>query len=161
VVIAVLVGLAIQIVFLYLISSWFSTVPPNFRTMEPWQVWLLLIPCFNIIWNFFVYQRIPQSFQNYFNSQGRYDQGDCGTQVGLWYAICVICSAVPIVNYVAGPAALVLWIIFLVKLYQLKQLVLAGAAAGYLGGTGSPPPFGGPGGPFGGPGGSGSSPFGG
>jgi len=104
-------------------------VPSEYRVMEPGQVWLLLIPCFAVIWNFWVFQRVPQSFHNYFASQGRTDFGDCGGQLGLWYAICGVGSVVPCLQFVAGPAAFVLLLIFLVKILELKKQIHSGAAA--------------------------------
>ncbi len=121
--IALAVGLAIGIVICVLLYKVQSAVPPNHRKIEPAMVWLLLIPLFNLIWNFFVYRRIPDSFQSYFASVGRTDVGDCGRNIGLWYAICAACSIIPCVNYVAGPAALVLLIIFLVKMFDLKSKI--------------------------------------
>ncbi len=46
--------------------------------------------------------------------------GDCGEQIGLYCAICVVASIVPFVNYIAGPASLILGIIYLVKVLTLK-----------------------------------------
>ena len=114
------VALAVAIVLLYLIYSCYQRIPPQHRQMEPWQVWLLLIPLFNLVWNFFVYPKLAKSYQSYFAEQGRTDVGDCGEKIGLWYAICAAVCIIPCVNYVAGPAALVLWIIFLVKALTLK-----------------------------------------
>lgn len=128
IVIAFLIGLAIAVVLLYLIFSCFQRIPPQHRQMEPWQVWLLLIPLFNLVWNFFVYPKLARSYQSYFTEQGRTDLGDCGEQLGLWYAICAAAATVVgiipclgmILGPVAGIAALVLWIIFLVKALTLK-----------------------------------------
>jgi len=118
--IACLIGLAIAIVLLYLVFSCFQRIPAQHRQMEPWQVWLLLIPLFNLVWNFFVYPKLAKSYQSYFAQQGRTDVGDCGEKIGWAYAICAAICIIPCVNYIAGPAALVLWIIFLVKALTLK-----------------------------------------
>ena len=127
-VVAMLVGLAIAILLLSLVFICFTRIPARHRQMEPWQVWLLLIPLFNIVWNFFVYPRLAKSFQSYFAEQGRTDVGDCGEQIGLWYAICTALCIIPCVNYIAGPAALILWIIFLVKAMSLRGQIPVGAA---------------------------------
>ncbi len=119
-VVILLVGLAIKIVIIVLLSGCLSKIPPEHREMEPGMVWLLLIPCFDIVWNFFVFIKIPKSFQRYFAAQGRTEFGDCGEQIGLWYSICFVGCMVPYVNAVAGIALLVLLIIFLVKVLGLK-----------------------------------------
>jgi hypothetical protein len=84
------------------------------------MVWLLLIPCFRLVWNFFVYLQLADSYKAYFASVGRTDVGDCGRGIGLWYAICAACGIIPCVNYLALPAGLVLLIIYLVKATDLK-----------------------------------------
>ncbi len=122
------VGLAVGLVVYFailagicwMISNALERVPREHRKMEPGQVWLLMIPCFNIVWNFFVFQRVPDSFASYFASVGRTDAGDSGKQLGLWFAITRAVVVVPIVNYIAGPAALVLLILCLVKFQDLK-----------------------------------------
>ena len=105
----------------YFISSSLGKVPAAHRKLEPGLVWLLMIPCFPIVWNFFVFLRVPESFKSHFDAQGRTDVGDCGRSIGLAYAICVACSFIPLVNYLTGPASLVLLIICLVKFNELKN----------------------------------------
>lgn len=117
------VGLLIHAVICYLISSWLGKVPAPHRKIEPGLVWLLMIPCFPVVWNFFVFLRVPESFKSYFDAQGRTDVGDCGRTIGLAYAICFVCAFVPLVNYLAGPASLVLLIINLVKFNELKNKI--------------------------------------
>jgi hypothetical protein len=120
-----LVLLAITIAIIYLLYKALDAVPPEFREMEPSMVWLLLIPCFNLVWNFFVYTRVARSYQNYFHEHGRFNVGDCGAGIGIGYSVCVVLVSIPCVNYVTGifcgPAALVLQIIYLVKLYGYKR----------------------------------------
>lgn len=128
-VVVILISLAINVVVLYLLMTCLQALPPAYRQMEPGMVWLSLIPCFNLVWNFFVFTRIPKSYQTYFQAQGRNDVGDCGAGVGLAYAICAAVCIIPCINYIAGPAALVLLIIFLVKVLGLKKQIKFGKSA--------------------------------
>lgn len=121
--IAIGIGLAIHVVVCLLLSGCCSRIPQQFRKQEPGMVWLLMIPCFYLVWNFFVYQRLADSFKAYFDSVGRTDVGDCGKSIGLAYAICAACCIIPCVNYLAFPAALVLLIIYLVKAMDLKSRI--------------------------------------
>jgi hypothetical protein len=130
IVFGLIIGFAILALVCWLVSTPLKAIPEQYREMTPGQVWLLMIPCFPLIWNFFVYQRIPKSFQNYFAATGKTQFGDCGAQIGLWYAICAACSVVPCLNYLAGPASLVLLIIMLVKLWSLKGEVERDLAGG-------------------------------
>ena len=59
---------------------------------------------------------MPESLRNEFKDRRWHRRGeDYGEAVGKWYAICTVVSIIPFVNYVAGPAALILWILFWVK----------------------------------------------
>ena len=123
--------LAITIVICYLVYSCFQRIPGQHRQMEPWQVWLCLIPYFGLVWNFFVYPKLAKSYQSYFAEQGRTDVGDCGEKIGLWFAISAavagVAGIIPCIGIIAVlialPAALVLLIIFLVKALGLKRQI--------------------------------------
>ena len=123
IVLAFLLALGIAVFVLYLLYDALRAIPPEYRSMEPGQVWLMLIPLFNLVWVFFVTQRIPESYQRFFNSRGRYDVGDAGKSLGLWYAICTVCSIIPCLGFFTALAGLVLLILFLVKITGLKAQV--------------------------------------
>ena len=121
--ITLVVVLAIKALVCYLLSLCISRVPEQFQLIEPWQVWLLMIPCFDLYWNFVVFAKIPQSFQAYFASIGEPRNGDCGQQLGFWLAICGVAGIIPGVSSIAGPAALILLIILLVKFFDLRKQI--------------------------------------
>jgi len=113
----VVITLAIHIVVCFLLQECFKRIPPGFRKQEPAMVWLLLIPCFSIVWNFFVYLPLSRSYKAYFDSINRTDVGDCQYGIGLAYSILYAAFFVPF----ASLAALVLLIIYLVKIHELKN----------------------------------------
>jgi hypothetical protein len=117
------VTIALLVLVYYVLYTSLARIPPQFRQMEPGQVFLLLIPFFNLYWLFVVYQKIPQSFRGYFNAIGRYDVGDCGEQMGLWFAILAVCSAIPCVNCITGPIAGVMNIMLLAKFWTLRNQI--------------------------------------
>ena len=135
-----LVILAIAIVISWLIYSVQVQVPPEHRKIAPGLIWLLIIPFFNVIWNFFVFLQVPDSLKSYFDAQGRTDVGDCGRTLGLWSAVLLavgfLGGFIPLVGCFASfvwLAGLVLLILFLVKILGLKgQIAMAP-------GTGSAP----------------------
>ena len=67
-------------------------------------------------------RRSPDPFKSTL-PQGKSEHGDCGEKIGFWYAICGGLLIIPCVNYLAGPAGLVLLIIYLVKIHGLKKFV--------------------------------------
>ena len=119
------ITLAIHAVLCYLLYKCFLAIPPQYRKQEPGMVWLLMIPLFSLVWNFFVYPKLAESYQAYFAAQGRTDVGDCGKQLGLIYCIAAACALIPYVGVLAGVAGLVLVILFLVKAYELKAKITA------------------------------------
>lgn len=81
------VVLVIAIFFLLTLQKALSRVSPRNRLMEPGMVWLMLIPCFNIIWQFFIVIRVPGSLRNEFRDRNRDDGSDYGKGIGLAYAV--------------------------------------------------------------------------
>jgi hypothetical protein len=122
-VISSIVSIAICIVICYFIYNLYNSLPEEHQQMNPVMVWLLLIPCFNFIWNFFVFPKLSSSYQTYMQSIGEDAAGDCNAKLAMAYPILMVCSMIPCVNYIAGPATLVVLIIYLIKMYELKGKV--------------------------------------
>jgi len=112
----VVVCLGIWVAICLFLSKCLQAVPPEFRKQEPGKVWLLFIPLFNLIWIFFVFPKIAESFKAYFDSAGRTDVGDCGRGLALAYCISIF---IPCVNILS----LILLIVVLVKFNGLKNQI--------------------------------------
>ena len=115
--------LALTVVAIFLVYMDFQRVPRAFRKLEPALVWLLLIPCFNLVWNFFVFPGLADSYKAYFDSVGDSTVGNCGRDLGLGYAICDAASVIPFVGCLTGIVTLVLLILFLAKANDLKNRI--------------------------------------
>jgi len=124
--ITVAVFFAVYIVVAWLIYRANEVLPAEHRKTESWQAFLLLIPLFNLVWNFILLGRVSRGMQSYFQSKNDASAGDCGAAIGLWFSISAICCWIPFVSCIAYPAALVLLIIYLVKITGLRTRVLAG-----------------------------------
>jgi hypothetical protein len=123
--IGILFALAVNILICFLLQECFRRIPPQFRKQQPGMVWLLLIPCFSIVWNFFVFPPLSKSFKSYFDSINRTDVGDCQEGIGLAYSICHAASIVPYLGCLTGVASLVLLIIYLINTNGLKNQIQA------------------------------------
>ncbi len=123
------VCLVIAIFICYLLYKAAERVPPDYRTLAPGSVFLMLVPLLGFVWLFVVVLKLSESYQKYFAAQQRTDVGDCGHAIGLGWAIASVCCVVPLLNTLAAPAALVLMILYLVKLSQLKALVTPSTAS--------------------------------
>lgn len=102
-----------------------NQLPPANRKLPPASVFLLLIPVLNLFWLFYVVIKLSQGYQEYFAAHPRPDVGDCGYGIGLGWAVAALCSFVPFARIFAGLAALILMILYLVKMSQLRALVAA------------------------------------
>jgi hypothetical protein len=118
--------IAVGVLVYFVLYSSLARVPQQFRHMEPGQVFLLLIPCFNIYWNFEVFMKIPRSFRAYFNSIGRYDVGDCGEELGKWAAICMACGLIPCLGALIAPIGSILVLVLLVKFWGYRNQIPQG-----------------------------------
>lgn len=121
VVIGVLVVyLLLQGLVCYLMAAAIKVLPEEHLQITTGKIWLLLLPCFNIVWAFIVVQGISGSFRSYFLSRGQTQYGDCHNQLGFYYCIALCCNFVPYLNMVSWLASIVLLIVYLVQIHQLK-----------------------------------------
>jgi hypothetical protein len=122
------------IFFLITQQNLLKAISPENRSMSPGEVWLQLIPLFNLVWQFFVVIRISDSIKkeleyrhlNSFlgigdpeiiNELGKRPAYD----IGIAYCILVCCCMVPCISTFAGLAALVCWIVYWVRLADYKR----------------------------------------
>lgn len=114
------IGLAIllQIFIAYLLYDALNAVPEQYRELESWVPWLLLVPLANIVVLFLAFIKTPRSLAKCLGASGDTTHGDCGESLGLWGAIlCVIpCGAI---------VGIVLLIMALLKINKAKQAVRA------------------------------------
>ena len=142
VVVLVVAGVMIAVVFgilayvCYLISDALNALPAEHQKMSPGLVWLLLIPCFSIIWNFFVFLQVSQSYESFMRSKGRPMDTSLQT-LGIVYSVLAVLCVIPYLGSCISIFALVVLIIYLVKLSDMKRMARELAAA-----DPSPAPFG-------------------
>ena len=112
----------------YLISlqKALEAVSPENRQMPPGQVWLSLIPLFNFVWMFYVVNKIADSFQlecyrlHIPTSEIKPTKG-----VGSAQNMLRICSFIPFVGTLANIGFVICWIIYWIKVVQIKNLIIA------------------------------------
>ena len=129
----VLVIAAICIVptILYVLSlqKCLTLCSPEVRAMSPGLVWLLFIPLFNIVWQFFIVINIAKSVQGECLKRGLPCEQNPGQAIGLAMCILAICGIIPLVGIVASLAGLVCWIIYWVKVAGFSARLAAPAPA--------------------------------
>lgn len=104
-------GIVIQIFFLWTLSRCLGFVQPRNRDMQPRQVWLNLIPAFNIVWIFFTINRIGSSLRKEYRSRRWPTAGlSFGVNVGLMFAVCLIIG--PVFSWLAAFGGFVCFAIY-------------------------------------------------
>ena len=97
-----------------------QVIPPEHQKIPPGLVWLIIIPCIGVFANFFVFTQIPKSYESYFASRGLpYDQNLF--TFGLVYSCLGLVTLIPYIGSCFGIVALVMLVLFLVKLSELKK----------------------------------------
>ncbi|MEM1108494.1 MAG: hypothetical protein AAGH99_07365 [Planctomycetota bacterium] len=119
--VGLVIGIGIAVLISWLLYSPYSKLPADFQQMKPGLVFLMVIPLFGLIWAFFIAIQLPASFKAYFDSIGDTTIGDAGKGIGLAWAICAVCSFIPIIGALPGLASLVLLILFIVKLWGMAK----------------------------------------
>jgi len=89
---------------------------PENRTMTPASAWLLLIPLFNLVWDFILVSQMAASLEREFKQRNIPVEPFPGKNVGLAWCILTVCSIIPILGILTGIAALVCWILYWVKI---------------------------------------------
>ena len=110
------VALAILILYLRTLSTALSHCRSRNRTMEPGQVWLNLIPCWNIVWQFVTVARVAESLSNEFEDRGMRRDGDYGKSIGTAYCALNLAGAIPFVGPFFGLAGFVCFVLYWVKI---------------------------------------------
>ncbi|HEY5140464.1 MAG TPA: hypothetical protein VIJ25_14275 [Methylococcales bacterium] len=116
VLVGVVLSVAVTIFFVLTLQKALNRCSPENRAMQPGMIWLLLIPLFNIVWIFFVVINISKSLSAEFTKRGIAADSEPGKTLGLAYAILAICSAIPLVGFLAGIGCLFCFIMYWVKI---------------------------------------------
>jgi Na+/H+ antiporter NhaB len=116
VLIAVAIGITIQVFFLLTLSRAFNNCRPENRTMEPGLVWLNLVPCLNIVWIFVTVIRLAASLRAEFAMRGNRREDDYGQNIGIAYNVLAFAGAIPFIGPVFSIGSLVCFIMYWVKI---------------------------------------------
>jgi hypothetical protein len=131
--IGLVITLVVTIFFILTLQKALNRCSPENRAMPAGQMWLLLIPIFNLVWNFFVVLNMAKSLGAEFTKRGIAAEPEPGKTLGLAYAIVaaasIVISWIPCVGSLAGIAIIVLWIMYWVKIHGYSNQLAAPATA--------------------------------
>jgi hypothetical protein len=113
--------IALAVMYLLNLQNLLKEIDPANRKVEPGNVWLMLIPLFNIVYPFILYPNISDSLKKEFESRGIPEQGDYYRSIGITMPILGLCGIIPVLGILAAIANLVLWIMYWVKMSEYKN----------------------------------------
>ena len=114
-------SIVISIFYLLTLSRSLSLTQKH-HGVSPGLVWLLLIPLFNLGWQFYILNKVTKGIKGKFNEMGK-ECGDGGWSMGLAYAILGCCAIIPYIGILIGMAAFITWIIYWVKIAGYNKLM--------------------------------------
>ena len=117
----ILICIVVGILYLLTLQNLLKRVQPENRVVDPGNVWLMLIPIFNLIYAFILYPKISESVAREYESRGMSPNGDFGKSLGITMPILSLCGFFPFLGSLAGLANLVIWIIFWSKMSGYKN----------------------------------------
>jgi len=125
---SLLVVLVPGIFFLLTVQKALERCAPESRTMSPGEVWLMLIPLFNVVWQFIMVLRVSSSLANEFCRRNLPIEAEPGQALGLACCILIVISIIPVIGFLSGIAALVCWIMYWVKIADYSSQLAAAPA---------------------------------
>ncbi len=120
-IVVLVIAVAPTVLFLLSMQRALARCSPRSRTMEPGQVWLMLVPVLNLVWQFKVVTSVSQSLENECHRRNIRVGPEPGKSVGLAYCILACISIIPFIGVVTALASLVCWAIFWVQIARLSS----------------------------------------
>lgn len=134
------VSLYVACLYLRTLSRAVRACSEKNRAIEPGDVWLMLIPFFNIVYSYIVVNRVADSLKSEYKRQRYDDTQGFGRGVGLAFLICnqvaalfalsvlIVPSPLALVGNLLSLAALVCWIVHWVQIAGYSRVLRASRA---------------------------------
>jgi hypothetical protein len=111
--------------FLFTLYRTAEQISVENRRIVPAQVWLLLIPLFNLIWMFVVINKLAASIKQECDRLNiAYNQQTPTKDIGNVYALLAIASLMPVIGLFFGLAAFICWIIYWTQVARYRKLFI-------------------------------------
>jgi len=109
------------IFFLITLQNTLRAIEPQNRTMEPGNVWLMLIPLFNFVWSFMLVNAIANSCKTQMEQYGIYNEQKSTYNVGIAWAVCLILN---ILLGLFSILSLIFFIVYWIKVNETRKQLL-------------------------------------
>lgn len=120
VIFAYLVQVGIHVIFLVNLKQLLEKIAPHNRKIEPGNVFLDLIPLFNLVYGFIMNNQVTDSVKAEMEERGMTEPGDYGKALGMIYPAASIGRIIPYLGILSAIGSLVVYIIYWVKMAGYK-----------------------------------------
>jgi hypothetical protein len=94
------------------------------RTTSPESVWLMLIPLFNLVYQFILVINVAKSLGNEFARRGIASADpEPGKSLGIAMCVLSVCGLIPWLGRAAAFAGLFCWILYWVRVSDLSRII--------------------------------------
>lgn len=109
--------LSIMSLFCLTLMRCFQRIQPQNRTLEPWTVWLRLIPCVGTIFIFIIVTKLTESLRKEYRWRRWGSRGEgFGNGGGMAYAVLNAAGHIPYIGVLFTLAAFVCFIVYWVQI---------------------------------------------
>lgn len=122
--IVIAIFLTVAIFYLLTLQNTLKEVSPENRLIPDSNVWLMLIPLFNIFYAFYFYPKLCDSIKNELEARDFGEKGDYGKTLGLVLAALGIIGFIPELPAIISFGNLVVFILFWVKINGYKTKLI-------------------------------------
>lgn len=121
-VIIIIVGIAMLIPYIFFLLSLQKSLglTKEIHGISPGLVWLLLIPLFNLGWQFYILSNTTKGIRGML-AKNECDDGSGGWNLGLTGAILACCSIIPFIGPLFSLGWLIVGIIYWVKIAEYNK----------------------------------------
>lgn len=113
-----------QVISIFVYHRVLGALPSERRLISAQSTFLLLIPFFSTVYEFYVVLRLSRSLQDYFAIVEEPKMGGCGRILGISFCLCNAGALIPAVGMVLGVLGLLLWIVYMMTILELRKVVL-------------------------------------
>ncbi|MBI5473348.1 MAG: hypothetical protein HY961_13470 [Ignavibacteriae bacterium] len=106
----------IAVFYLLTLQKALDRCSPQSRKISPGSVWLMLIPLFNIVFQFILVSRIASSLEDEFRLRSIPTEPNPGKAIGITFCILGLCGWIPFISLFASIIGLICFIIYWAKI---------------------------------------------
>jgi len=128
-----LVTIGFAIAYILTLQRAISRCAPQNRATSPESAWLLLIPFFNMIWQFILYPRISETLEREFRARNLPIEPEPLRNLGLAVAVLHVCWFIPVVHIFTGIAGFICLILYWIKISGYSNQLLNHPVLAYAG----------------------------